>query len=99
VLGLGDVTISVATVNQTTFINGVVGEGRHSAEIVTNQFGVQLDCQPQPCVDISQTPAPCPPSRNKLELVSAPDIGCAELIAQAATWFPSALPDYPVSCP
>jgi hypothetical protein len=99
---LGPANLFVTTVNQTTFVNGTVdGEGQHhTAQVAVDQFGWQLGCEPAGCADISATPAPCPPARSKLELVpvDAP-MTCGQLIADATTLFPTALPEYPASCP
>jgi hypothetical protein len=100
VLGLGPAKLFVATVNQTTFVNGTVGsDGRHhSAQLVVDQRGWQLGCEPA-CTDISSTPPVCPPERSKLELVRSELGSCSELIASATTLFPNTLPEYPPSCP
>jgi hypothetical protein len=98
---LGPADLFVTTVNQTTFVNGTVADdGHHTAQVAVDQFGWQLGCEPVGCADISATPAPCPPSRSKLELVraEAPQT-CSELIANATTLFPTTLPEYPPSCP
>ncbi len=101
---LGPARLFAATINRSLFMNGAVGgDGRHSAQILVDQFGWQLGCTPAGCADISQTPAPCAPSRNKLELVhqDAVDFGCSQVIANAASLFPNGIPELGsvTSCP
>jgi hypothetical protein len=47
----------------------------------------------------SGVPKPCPSNHNKVELVGAPNITCAQVIAMESALFLSPLPNYPQSCP
>ncbi|HEX5657739.1 MAG TPA: hypothetical protein VFX59_11115, partial [Polyangiales bacterium] len=99
----GPASLYVTSINRTTFVNGTVAAGgRHTAQVSVDQFGWQLSCEPIGCADVAQTPAACPPARNKLELVRADDgttPTCNDLIDNAATLFPNGLPENPPSCP
>jgi hypothetical protein len=101
---LGDADLHAASINRNTFVKGTVGSGRHTSELQVDQIAFQLSCEPVGCADVAETPAPCPPSRNKAEFVRVGEpldgsYDCAKVIANAATTFPSALPTYPPSCP
>jgi hypothetical protein len=105
VLGLGDTDLYVATINQNTFVSGTVGSaGRHSAQLSVEQYGYQLDCKPAGCLDISESPAPCGPARNKAEFARLGDAGdtsftCQDVLERASELFPTVLPGYPDKCP
>ncbi|MET0284802.1 MAG: hypothetical protein ABW352_10040 [Polyangiales bacterium] len=101
-LVLGDADVYVASIGRSTFVNGTVGADgqQHSSQLQVDQFGSQLGCSVPLCADISATPAPCPPARNKAEFVRVEDgYDCAKLLANVVTLFPSVLPSVSFRCP